>query len=211
MSTFLIAYSMVVDGAQWNVLTVWIHFGKKCKSRGIHYYLYKGMVRVLTLSMEDELLGIATCGNKSVALNTFINTHIEMKKLKFHTADTTGKSKCHKIYVGKQNQLCPELRVHGSTMQCVNSDTYLGDIISSDGSNGENIRKRISKGNGIIYKIKILPDSVILGAHYFEIALMLRESLLLNGILTSSQKVWYYQNGDTRVRKCGYHLDEMPV
>ena len=63
--------------------------------RVLHSYLYKGMVSVLPLRMVDDILGIAPCGNKSVALNTFINTHMEIKKLIFHKPDTTGNSKCH--------------------------------------------------------------------------------------------------------------------
>ena len=113
-----------------------------------------------------------------------------MKKLKFHTPNTTGKSKCHKLHVGRSNTLCPELRVHGSPMECVQSDTYLGDVISSDGSNTENIKMRISKGNGILAKIRNILESVSFGAHYFKIALLLRESLLLNGILTNCES-WY--------------------
>ena len=58
----------------------------------------------------------------------------------------------------------PELRVHGSAMECVKSDTYLGDIISFDGSNTENIRKRISKGTGIISKIRNILECVSLGS-----------------------------------------------
>ena len=138
----------------------------------------------MPLSIVDAILGIAPCGNKSLALNTFINTHMEMKKLKFHTPDTTGKSKCHKMHVGQHNQLCPELRVHGRAMECVDSDTYLGDVIASDGTNTLNIRKRISKGNGVISKIVNILESVSLGEHYFKIALLLRESLLLNAILS---------------------------
>ena len=145
---------------------------------------------MLPLSMVDNILGIAPCGNKSLALNTFINTHMEMKKLKFHTPDTTGKSKCHMLHVGQHNQLCPELRVHGRAMECVDSDTYLGDVIASDGTNTLNIRKRISKGNGVISKIVNILESVSLGEHYFKIALLLRESLLLNAILSSSES-WY--------------------
>ena len=95
--------------------------GKKCHNRGIHYYLYKHMVRVLPLAMVDDVLGISQCGNKPIALNTFINTHIEMKKLKFHTPNTTGKSKCHKLHVGKVNKLCTELKVHGSSREMVQS------------------------------------------------------------------------------------------
>ena len=77
--------------------------GKMARERGIHQYLYKGMVRVLPLACVDDLLGFAPCGNKSISLNTFINTHIEMKKLKFHTPSITGKSKCHKLHIGKPN------------------------------------------------------------------------------------------------------------
>ena len=73
--------------------------GKKCHNRGIHFYLYKHMVRVLPLAMVDDILGISLCGNKSIALNSFINTNIEIKKLKFHTPVTTGKNKCHKLHI----------------------------------------------------------------------------------------------------------------
>ena len=79
------------------------------------------MVRLLPLAMVDDILGISLCGNKSIAMNTFINTNIEMKRLKFHTPVTTGKNKCHKLHIGKPNKLCPELRVHGCPMQCVES------------------------------------------------------------------------------------------
>ena len=99
-------------------------------------------------------------------------------------------SKCHKLHAGKANRLCPELRVHGSVMENVSSDTYLGDIISSDGSNKANIMKRISKGNGIVSQIRSILERVSLGAHYFKIAMLLRESMLLNGILSSSES-WY--------------------
>ena len=98
--------------------------GKRCRDRGVHHYLYKNLVRVLPLAMVDDILAIRVCGNKSIALNTFINTHIEMKKLRFHTPDITGKSKCHKLHVGKSNPLCPELRAHGSPMEIVQSDSW---------------------------------------------------------------------------------------
>ena len=94
------------------------------------------------------------------------------------------------LHVGQHNQLCPELRVHGRAMECVDSDTYLGDVIASDGTNTLNIRKMISTGNGVISKIVNILESVSLGEHYFKIALLLRESLLLNAILSSSES-WY--------------------
>ena len=110
--------------------------------------------------MVDDLLGISECGNKSLQQNVFINTHINMKRLKFHTPNRTGKSKCHKLHVGDINSLCPDLRVHGANMELVGSDTYLGDIISADGKNFLNIKNRISRGNGIIAQIKCVLDSV---------------------------------------------------
>ena len=109
-----------------------------CKERGVHLYLYKQMVRILPLACVDDLLGFTQCRIKSVALNNFINTHIEMKKLRFHTPDITGKSKCHKMHVGKKSKLCPKLKVHGCEVESVQSDKYLGDFISADGTNTEN-------------------------------------------------------------------------
>ena len=65
-----------------------------------------------------------------------------------------GKTKCHVMHVGKESSICPKLKVHGTDMQKVTSDEYLGDIISADGTNTLNIAKRVSKGLGIITEIK---------------------------------------------------------
>ena len=69
--------------------------GKKCRDRGEMYYLYKKSVRVLPLAMVDDLNAISKCDIDSIELNTFINTQIELKKLRFHVPDKDGKSKCH--------------------------------------------------------------------------------------------------------------------
>lgn len=87
--------------------------GRKCQSRGEHFYLYKGVVRVLPLAMVDDLNGISRCGLQSISLNTFLTTQIEMKKLRFHVPDKDGKSKCHNIHVGRHSKFCPKLKVHG--------------------------------------------------------------------------------------------------
>ena len=140
--------------------------------------------------MVDDLLGIAPCGLESLALNTFINVQIEMKKLRFHTPGADGKSKCHQIHVGRPNEFCPTLHVHGTKMLSVTSDTYLGDVVSGDGSNKINIETRVSKGLGKIAQIMSMVGKISLGKHYFKIALLLRESLFLSSILTNSE-VWY--------------------
>ena len=75
----------------------------------------------------------------------------------------------------------------------VSKETYLGDILSNDGKNNKNIDNRISKGIDNINNIFNLLENVVFGNHYFEIALLLRESMLVNGIMTNAE-VWYNLN-----------------
>ena len=138
----------------------------------------------------DDINAISKCGHDSVNLNTYINTQVELKKLRFHVPDNEGKTKCHKMHVGKEKNKCPELKVHGTPMESVTEDTYLGDIISCDGKNTKNIDKRLSKGMGIVTQIMNLLEVISFGQFYIEIALLLRESLFINGILYNAE-VWY--------------------
>ena len=164
--------------------------GRLCTQRMEHRYKYKNKVNIVALAMVDDLLGIAPCGLESLALNTFVNVQIEMKKLKFHTPGPNGKTKCHKIHVGRKNQFCPDLQVHGTVMPAVTSETYLGDIISGDGTNKLNIESRVSKGLGKVAQIMSMVEKISLGKHYFKIAFLLRESIFLSSVLTNSE-VWY--------------------
>ena len=164
--------------------------GKKIRDRGIPTYLYKNTVRVLPLAMVGDINAISRCGLDSVSLNTFVNTQIELKKLRFHVPDKDGKSKSHKMHIGGNRNMCPVLKVHGTVMEGVEEDMYLGDLISSDGKNRKNVEKRISKGKGIITQILNLLDIVSFGQHYIEIALLLRESMFINGILFNAE-IWY--------------------
>ena len=144
----------------------------------------------MPLGMVDDLLVVAKCGAESKDVNTFINAEIEMKKLRFHIPDSEGKSKCHKIHIGKRKMDCLGLKVHGCLMEEVKSDTYLGDILASDGKNTLNIENRVSKGLGIVSQVMDILKNVSFGAHYFEIATTLREAMLVNGLLTNCE-VWY--------------------
>ena len=93
------------------------------------------------------------------------------------------------IHVGK-NKNCQELKVNGHTMKAVDSDTYLGDIISNDGKNNKNIQDRVSKGMGLVSQIFDVLKNLSLGKYYFSIALTLREAILINGMLFNCE-VWY--------------------
>ena len=80
--------------------------------------------------------------------------------------------------------------VHGTNMSHVSEDTYLEDVISNDGRNTKNINSRIGKGLGKMNERMNMLEKVSLGHAYFQIALLLRESIFLNSILTNAD-IWY--------------------
>ena len=156
--------------------------------------------------MVDDLFTISTCGYKTTMMNEFINTKTGLKKLQF------GASKCIKLHVGKtcNETLCSNLSVGAWNVEVVNDTNsgrcsqaesfagqemmkvkeeqmYLGDIIASDGSHKKNIQARKNKGLGIINKIMQIMQSMFFGKYYFEVALVLRSSLLLSSLLLNSE------------------------
>ena len=86
--------------------------------------------------------------------------------------------------------MCPGMKVHGHESESVSQAVYLGDIISCNGTNTSNVKSRTSKGMGQVNTIMTMLKAVSFGEKYFEIALTLREALLINGMLGSSD-VWY--------------------
>ena len=104
--------------------------------------------------------------------------------------DEKGQSKCKYLHIGPVSQKCPSLQVHGTNMQQVDSVRYLGDWIESSGSNKLNVNQRVSRGLGAVSQIMSILESVSLGHHYFSIATLLRESLLVNSMLCSVE-IWY--------------------
>ena len=96
-----------------------------------------------------------------------------------------GENKCHQIHIGKKSSVCPDLKVHESKMAKVVADPYLGDVLSEDCSNKRNIESKCNKGMGLISSIMTILTEVCLGSYYFETAVLLRESIFINGILTN--------------------------
>ena len=76
------------------------------------------------------------------------------------------------------------------TMEEKMSEKYLGDIISIDGRNIKNIKARIAKGKGIANKINTMLDAIPLGKHYFEVGILLRNSLLVSSVLFNAE-AWH--------------------
>ena len=60
--------------------------GKECEINQEHHLVNKPI-----LSMVDDM-AISSFGQESVSINTYINTHVELKKLKLHTPDLKGEN-----------------------------------------------------------------------------------------------------------------------
>ena len=154
--------------------------------------------------MVDDLVCFSKCGLQSVLMNAFINAKTNFKKLQF------GVSKCHKMHIGKDKVSCPDLKLDywdvtnteeietgqnkvddeyagEHTLETIENEKYLGDLISHDGKNTKNIQARREKGTGIVDKILTRLESTVYGLYLFEVAITLRNSLFINRILTNAE------------------------
>ena len=67
---------------------------------------------------------------------------------------------------------------------------YLGEIISSDGTNAKNVSIRKGRGFGTAKEITRMLDNMYLGPVMFRKAVVLRDSMLVGTLLTCSE-AWY--------------------
>jgi hypothetical protein len=120
-----------------------------------------------------------------------------------------GSEKCVKMHIGKNHHkvICTDLEVDcwkeerveekddqkymmekytgKEVMQLVSEKKYLGDIISSDGKNNKNIIERTNKAMGNVNKIVSTLNERPYGKHLFKAYQLMREGLLLGGLLTN--------------------------
>ena len=75
-------------------------------------------------------------------------------------------------------------------MESKKDERYLGDIIATDGRNIKNIEARVKKGIGIVKNILDMLEGIPFGKFYYEVAVILRNSLLVSSILFNSE-AWY--------------------
>ena len=94
------------------------------------------------------------------------------------------------MHLGKKNLVCPELQVHDSVMIESSNELYLGNLINTDMNNKKMIERRANKGIGLNAQIMSLLNDISLGSHYFRIAKVLREAMLINNMLFSAN-AWY--------------------
>jgi hypothetical protein len=131
--------------------------------------------------MVDDLAQISVCGVESVKSNAYVNAQIEQNKLAFNN------SKCHHMHSGKKSRLCPTLRAHETAMDLVKEEKYVGDIVSEDSKHTKNIISRRSNGIGVCNEITTILSNLCLGPHHFHVAVMLRQAMLLQVLLSNSE------------------------
>ena len=72
-------------------------------------------------------------------------------------------------------------------MASVDKEKYLGDILSNDGKINMNIQERQNKGIGYANQILSLLKEISFGSHYYNMAMLFRTSMLINGMLVSAE------------------------
>ena len=72
-------------------------------------------------------------------------------------------------------------------MKISEKEKYLGDVITRDARMEENIKMRNDKGIGIANGIISMLKEVSFGVYHFEMGILFRTSLLINGILFNTE------------------------
>ena len=149
---------------------------------------------------QHDLASFSNCGPESIVTNAIINSKIESKKLEF------GPSKCFNMHIGSDETACQELKVHKNNIIKKNQETYLGDVICSSGTNTKNVENKCNGGIGTVSQIVSMLGQITLGHYYFEVAMVLRDSMLISKLVSSSE-IWYHVTKD-QYRKIE-QIDEM--
>ena len=80
----------------------------------------------------------------------------------------------------------------------VDFDKYVGDILSSDGTNERKIRERCDRANGTINDIIAILDELPLGKYRIITGIRLREAMFLSRLLFNSESCYNLTEGDIK-------------
>ena len=205
--------NIICQGEPWGPIECSLevdNIGKESLNTQLDPYKYKGIVEIPALGWIDDVITVSESGYKTARLNSFINAKFALKKLRL------GAKKCYMMHVGnnhedyKNVQLCvdgwsvetvenydtSELKwedILDDTMKeisHINSEKYLGQILSNDSKNIQNITKLRNKGIGLKNKVIQMLNTMPGGMFHFEIAVIFRNAYIISSILTNSE-VWY--------------------
>ena len=79
------------------------------------------------------------------------------------------------------------------------NEKYLGQILSSDGTNSANITYRVGKGKGMVDKVENFLLNKPGGKFHFEMVILMRNSYLISSMLSCSES--WYDLKDEEIRK----------
>ena len=92
-------------------------------------------------------------------------------------------------------------------IEVADHEKYLGNIITIDGKNSKNIDARVAKAQSIIKQLKNIFEEMSFGNFIFEVAVILRNSLFINGILTNFEASYGLTNTDIeKLERCDEQL-----
>ena len=167
---------------------------REYSSEAVEMFRYRKVISIPPMGMIDDLVSIAYSGFHSVLINATIDAKLSLKKLEIH------KKKSIKLHISKDLQSkvkrSSNLKVQGFDMSESTEETYIGDVITDDGSNNKNIARRRQIGYGAISSIFAILNTISKGYQYIEIGLIFRESVLISKMLLSCEawhKVYKYQ------------------
>ena len=172
--------------------------GKECiENTHSILYKYKNTTSIPPLGFIDDILTVSSCSSKSIQTNAIIQSKINGKRLEL------GQKKCFHMHIGKSSESCPTLKINSQQMFTANREKYLGQIISSNGKLDNNISERYNRGLGIVNEIISILKEVSFGHHYFQIAMLFRNSKLVNSILCSIETMYGLTNAHIeQLEKC---------
>ena len=147
-------------------------------------YKYKGNVGVPALDMVDHVIDVQKCGVEAVKANAVVNMFMEQKKL------TLSNTKCHKLHCGKNNILCPDLKVHSEIMHETCEEKYLGDYININAKHATTVSHRRARGFGIIADIIQILNHIQDSKRRIRVGLHLRQAWFVNSVLLNME-VWH--------------------
>ena len=204
---------IICQGEPWGPIECSLQvdsIGKESLNSSLQPYKYKDEVEIPALGFVDDVITVAESGYKTARLNSFMNAQFAMKKLRL------GPKKCFSMHVGRKHEEYKNVQLYfdGWNVKSVNmfesgdmhwndiinddmnelshidTEKYLGQVISSDSKNTYNIEQLRNKGIGIQNKIITMLERMPGGPYHFEIAVILRNALLISSILSNSE-VWY--------------------
>ena len=169
-------------------------------------FKYRRKLEIPKLSFVDDLADIQICGKDTILMNRYTVEEVEKRRLQF------AAHKCKRMHVGKQNNECPDIQINEWKIEedkdenttekedeycvgeipikSVKKQEYLGSILAHDGKNEENIKSRVSKGQGIVNDILAILNNVHFGDFYIDAFILLRQSLLLSVLLYDIEIVY---------------------